>query len=81
MFNYATIPATLVALVLGGAAFAAFSDADADQDGYLSAEEFTTAFPDATEDLFQAADIDADGKISEQEHVVAVDAGLLPAAE
>lgn len=77
----AMIPATLAALMLGGTAFAAFSDVDADQDGYLSAEEFVAAFPDATEDMFQAADADADGMISEEEHIAAVDAGLLPQAE
>ncbi|MHA3914465.1 EF-hand domain-containing protein [Halovulum sp. GXIMD14793] len=81
MRKLSTIPAVLTVLMLGGAAWAAFSDVDADQDGYLSAEEFVAAFPNATEDTFQAADTNADGMISEAEHVAAVDAGLLPAAE
>lgn len=70
---------TALVLTAGTAAFAAFADLDADGDGALSAAEFTTAFPDISGDVFLTIDANADGVISEDEHVAAVDAGLLPA--
>lgn len=79
MSKISFVPALVAALGFGGIAFAAFTDVDTDQDGYLSAEEFVSAFPEATEEIFSATDTNADGMISEEEHVAAVDAGLLPA--
>ncbi len=70
---------TAGAIALSGAAFAAFTDVDADGDGVLSADEFVSGFPDATEEIFTATDLNADGAISEEEHAAAVDAGILPA--
>ncbi|MEO0386058.1 MAG: EF-hand domain-containing protein [Pseudomonadota bacterium] len=66
-------------LLSASAAFAAFSDVDADGDGAITAVEFTTAFPDLESGSFVAADANADGVITEDEHVAAVDAGILPA--
>lgn len=42
-----------------------YTAADVDQDGYLTEEEFNTAFPD--ED-FSAYDTDGDGKVSKDEY-------------
>lgn len=65
--------------IAGSTAFAAFSDIDADGDGAVSGEEFVTAFPEATGEDFVKVDLNADGTITEDEHVAAVEAGLLPA--
>ena len=73
------LPTTLAALLAGGMAMAAFTDADADGDGMMSADEFVAAYPDGTEDQFAAADADADGMVSADEYAAAIDAGILPA--
>lgn len=79
MKNAIFVLATTGALGFAGMASAAFTDMDLDQDGYLSTEEFITAFPQVSEPTFLAADSDADGMISAEEHLAAIDAGLLPA--
>ncbi|MEM8872266.1 MAG: EF-hand domain-containing protein [Pseudomonadota bacterium] len=73
------IAATAATFTLGTAAFAAFSDADANGDGALSPDEFAAAFPDISAETFASVDTDADGVLSEGEHVAAVEAGVLPA--
>ena len=70
------VPVTIALGLLGGAALAAFSDADGD--GFMSQDEFVAAYPDGTEDQFTAADTDADGMITEAEYLAAVEAGVLP---
>lgn len=42
-----------------------YTAADVDQDGYLTEEEFNSAFPD---DDFSAYDADGDGKVSKDEY-------------
>ena len=65
--------------IVGTTAFAAFSDIDTNGDGAVNGEEFVVAFPDATGEDFVRVDVNADGTITEDEHVAAVEAGLLPA--
>lgn len=73
------IASTTAIVFAASAAFAAFGDLDTDGDGGLSVEEFGTAFPDMSGDIFVSLDVNADGVISEEEHLAAVDAGILPA--
>lgn len=53
---------------------------DTDGDGNVSMTELQTAYPDATEETFNAIDTDGDGSLSEAEIQAAVEAGILPAS-
>lgn len=68
---------------IGGAGLAhaaTFAEIDVDQDGGLTPEEFSAAYPEATQDLWFAIDVNADDVVSEEEHQAAVENGLLPPA-
>ncbi len=65
------ISLTLPAAALAGDAM------DADGDGLVSAEEFTTAHPEAAEGTFEQVDTNADGALDEAEISAAKDAGVL----
>lgn len=63
---------SLIALGLSTAAFAQaatdFASVDADASGGVSLTEAQVAWPDLTEDDFNAADTDANGDLSEEEY-------------
>ncbi len=51
---------------------------DADGDGLVTMEELVAAYPDVTEDAFNAADTDGSGSLDEDELAAAREAGLIP---
>lgn len=53
--------------------------ADADGDGFVSAEEFSTAYPDVEPTMFVELDLDGDGMLNADELTRAVEMGTLPA--
>ena len=50
---------------------------DADNDGVLSEAEMVAAYPDITQELFDAVDTNSDGNISIEEWTVATETGVL----
>ena len=74
-----TVIATLGVLGMAGASLAAFIDLDANGDGALTSEEFSTGYPEAPPETFIAVDTNGDGMVTEEEMTAAVDAGILPA--
>ena len=71
------LPATVIAVVLSGAAWAA-TDADANGDGVLTIEEVQAAMPDVSTETFNAIDTNADGTLDAAEVEAAQTAGLIP---
>lgn len=71
---------TLPVLVLAVPAIAQDS-IDANGDGGYSYPEVQAAFPDTSMDDFTAMDVNGDGMLDADEIAVAVEAGLLPAAD
>lgn len=72
-----------LALVFGTATLAqaaAFGDVDLNADGLITPDEFVSAYPDLSSDVWNAADADGDGVISPDEHATATDEGILPNA-
>lgn len=79
MLKELTAATFAIALTLPAAALA--SEAmDADGDGAVSAEEFATAHPEASEGTFEQIDSNADGALTEDEISAAREAGVLPDA-
>jgi hypothetical protein len=80
---------SLIALGLSTAVYAQdaaaatdFLTVDADASGGVSLTEAQAAWPDLTEDAFNAADADANGELSEEEYaVLTADAGAAAGAE
>jgi len=63
---------SLVVLGLSGAAFAQaatdFASVDTDANGSVSFAEAVVAWPDLTQDAFNAADVDGNGELSLEEY-------------
>ena len=77
MLKKITVAGFAIALTLPAAAIAG-EIMDANGDGLVTADEFTTKFPDAPEGLFEQVDTNADGTLAADEISAAVDAGVLP---
>lgn len=50
---------------------------DADSDGVLSEAEMVAAYPDITQEIWDAVDTNSDGNISVEEWTAATESGLL----
>ena len=71
---------TLIAVLLGATATAAFAEVeDTDGNGTYSIEEIQAAYPDVTEDTFAIVDVNGDGAVDADELAAAENAGLLKA--
>ncbi|HSG32912.1 MAG TPA: EF-hand domain-containing protein [Sphingomonadaceae bacterium] len=67
-------------LAASGVALAAtFTEIDANGDGAVSKEEFMAAYPDVSDDVWNAVDVNGDDSVSEDELQAAADSGVLPA--
>lgn len=55
-----------------------YSEADIDEDGYVSMDEFDDVMPDAGEETYAQIDADQDGQITETEWNSAMDIGIIP---
>ena len=71
----------LALILLGGTAGFAQAALDADGDGLVTLEEILAVYPDASADDFATADIDSSGALDEDEMAIALESGLIPAAE
>lgn len=78
------ILSSLVVLGLSTAAFAQaatdFATVDADASGGITLVEAQAAWPDLTEDAFNAADADGNGELSAEEYDALVAATAAPAS-
>lgn len=78
------ILSSLVVLGLSTAAFAQaatdFATVDADASGGVTLVEAQAAWPDLTEDAFNAADVDGNGELSAEEYDALVAATAAPAS-
>jgi len=68
-----------ISSVAGFQALAETVVTDTDGNGTYSMEELKAAYPDLTEDVFNAVDANADGAVDADELKAAVEAGTLPA--
>ena len=66
---------TLAAVAATTGLAAEMSDLDSDENGVLSVEEFTAAFPDADPSIFVSVDVNEDGVIDPAEFLTATSAG------
>lgn len=55
-----------------------YSEADINEDGYVSMDECNDVMPDAEGDVYEEIDTDQDDEITETEWNSAIDAGLIP---
>ncbi|GKY86820.1 hypothetical protein [Sinisalibacter aestuarii] len=67
-----------IALTLLLASTPALFAQDADEDGLVTFDELVAAYPDVTEDTFNAADANGDGTLDADELAAAREAGLIP---
>ena len=68
---------TVTIIGFASAALAFGEGMDADNDGVLSEAEMVAAYPDITQELFDAVDTDRDGNVSLEEWTVATETGVL----
>jgi len=66
-------------MIVGAASTAmAFGEGmDADNDGVLSEAEMVAAYPDITQEIFDAVDTNHDGNVSLEEWTIATETGVL----
>ena len=67
----------LSAFLLAATPVLAAGAADADGDGFVSAEEFSMAYPDVDAAVFVELDLDGDGMLNADELTRAVEMGTL----
>ena len=67
----------IAAALAAAPAFAQMAEIDTDGDGAVTLDEMTTAYPDATQETFDAIDTNVDGTVDEAELTAAIDAGLV----
>ncbi len=77
-----TITMTIAALTLVATSVLAQSEPmDTDANGTFSLEELMAAYPELSQDTFEAMDTNADGAVDAGELIVAQEGGLVKAAE
>ncbi len=68
---------TVTIIGFASAALAFGEGMDTDNDGVLSQAEMVSAYPDITQEIFDAVDTNQDGNISLEEWTIATETGVL----